>query len=287
VFFSVIVPVFNRDPTASLRSVQAQTFRDFECIVVDDGSSNGETIRAAVEALADARFRYVRRENGGGGAARNTGIDQAKGEFIAFLDSDDLWLPQKLEQDGQRASDGVVLFSQVGMVRDGRLCEFRPPRGPRPDEVISEYLVLRGGWTPTSTLVMPSSAISRFSEYARFGQDTDIALRLAAECFTFEMLPRSFVAVDDTESDARTSRSEDWTRAAVWLYSVRHLMTDRAFQAYKGWHIARLAAQGGKRWVGFRLFLQGALAMPPKLALKAVAQVLIPRSIYKRSVTAV
>jgi glycosyltransferase involved in cell wall biosynthesis len=283
--FSVVVPVFNRDPSECLRSVRAQTFSDFECLVVDDGSANGAEIEAAVEAMNDARFRYIRQENGGGGSARNAGIEAAFGRFIAFLDSDDEWLPAKLGQDSQHARDGVVLFSQVRMVRNGREGELRPPRGPRPGEDISEYLILRGGWTQTSTLVVPASATSRFSTYNRFGQDTDIALKLAAEGLAFEMLPQSLVFVDDTERAGRVSRSDDWTRAAVWLYSVRDLMTERAFRAYKGWHVARIAAQSGKRWVGFRLYLQGVQAMPPRLAVKAMVQILVPRRVYRLSLT--
>ena len=66
--FSVVVPCFNRAVSIGpvLQSVVAQTFADFECIVVDDGSSDGEVLAAAVADLADARFRYVRRDNGGG-----------------------------------------------------------------------------------------------------------------------------------------------------------------------------------------------------------------------------
>jgi glycosyltransferase involved in cell wall biosynthesis len=95
---SVIIPLFNKAPYVqrALDSVTAQTFTDFELIVVDDGSTDeGPRI---VEAYNDPRIRLVKQENAGPGAARNRGIADARGEFIAFLDADDEWFPDYLEQ---------------------------------------------------------------------------------------------------------------------------------------------------------------------------------------------
>jgi len=95
---SVIVPVFNRANVLSraLRSALAQTFTDFEIVIVDDGST--EDIPAVVAEFADARISIVRHVNNlGPAAARNSGIRAARGTYIAFLDSDDEWLPEKLE----------------------------------------------------------------------------------------------------------------------------------------------------------------------------------------------
>jgi glycosyltransferase involved in cell wall biosynthesis len=93
---SVIIPFHDRlDWTRqAIASVIGQTYQDFEIIVVDDGSA--EDHRASIEKL-DTRIRYIRQEQRGAGAARNAGIKIAAGEFIAFLDSDDLFLPEKLE----------------------------------------------------------------------------------------------------------------------------------------------------------------------------------------------
>jgi glycosyltransferase involved in cell wall biosynthesis len=96
---SVIIPSYNRGYciAACLRSVLEQGFSDFEIIVVDDAS--GDDTQAQVAAVADARIRYLAHPtNRGGAVARNTGINVARGEFIAFLDSDDSWLPGKLEK---------------------------------------------------------------------------------------------------------------------------------------------------------------------------------------------
>lgn len=95
---SVVVPAYDEPVflTDALRSVGAQTWTDFECIVVDDGSPRDLRPAAEAAGLGD-RLRFVRQPNAGGGAARNHGIALARGDWIAFLDHDDRWLPQKLE----------------------------------------------------------------------------------------------------------------------------------------------------------------------------------------------
>ena len=91
---SVVIPTFNRKRflVQALESVQGQTFTDFEIIVVDDGSSDGTGERIA----GFAGVRVIRQENRGVSSARNAGIASSSGELIAFLDSDDLWKPEKL-----------------------------------------------------------------------------------------------------------------------------------------------------------------------------------------------
>src|SRR5688572_21606588 len=92
--FSVIIPTFNRAGLlpATLATVHSQTFRDFEVIVVDDGSSDGtrEYLRTV------GSIRVIEQDHRGAGAARNAGAARATGDYLAFLDSDDLWLPWTL-----------------------------------------------------------------------------------------------------------------------------------------------------------------------------------------------
>jgi glycosyltransferase involved in cell wall biosynthesis len=100
---SVVIPTFNRarQVQAALLSVLAQTYREFEAIVIDDGSTD-ETGRAIQEVIrsqenGEEQIRYFFQPNQGQSAARNKGTDEARGEWVAFLDSDDVWLPEKLE----------------------------------------------------------------------------------------------------------------------------------------------------------------------------------------------
>jgi glycosyltransferase involved in cell wall biosynthesis len=98
-FFSVIIPVYNKEPylNRALCSVASQTFSDYEVLAVCDPSTDNSL--AVVESFPDARIRVIRRaEPGAGGyAARNLGIKEAQGVWLAFLDADDQWLPQHLE----------------------------------------------------------------------------------------------------------------------------------------------------------------------------------------------
>lgn len=100
---SVVIPTYNRvqQTIAAIESVLAQTYSHFEIIVVDDGStdSSGEAIERFLRQGTNGRHQlfFLRQPNQGASAARNTGIAKARGEYIAFLDSDDYWLPEKLE----------------------------------------------------------------------------------------------------------------------------------------------------------------------------------------------
>ncbi len=92
---SVVVPSYNRAHCIlkTLDSIFAQTFTDYEVVIIDDGSTDNTS--AVLEPVKD-RIRYIQQKNGGLANARNRGIQEARGEWIAFLDSDDLWLPEKL-----------------------------------------------------------------------------------------------------------------------------------------------------------------------------------------------
>jgi hypothetical protein len=145
---SVIIPLFNKELwiRRTLDSVAKQSFGDFEVLVVDDGSSDGGA--HIVANYGEGRFRLITQQNAGPGAARNRGIREAKGEFLAFLDADDEWLPNHVE-NGVRILDnlgeGVAAVSSgyieypVGLSREPmwrgrgitggpfRLCPNTPP----------------------------------------------------------------------------------------------------------------------------------------------------------------
>lgn len=95
--FSVIIPIYNKADTirAAVESVFSQTFYDFEIVVVDDGSTDEP--ENVLSDLIGEKLRLIHQENGGVSVARNTGIANAKGQYVCFLDGDDLWKPHHLE----------------------------------------------------------------------------------------------------------------------------------------------------------------------------------------------
>lgn len=120
---SVIIPTFNRESflPSAIDSVLSQTFQDLELIVVDDGSVDGT--QALIQEISDSRFKSFQQANKGVSAARNLGIGHASGRWIAFLDSDDRWMPQKLQEQlralGSRPEFRAVYTDEI-WIRRGR-----------------------------------------------------------------------------------------------------------------------------------------------------------------------
>ncbi len=115
---TVVIPCYNaqRWIRETLKSVLAQTYRNLEILVVDDGSRDEGAVIVEAMAQSDPRIRLIRQENSGVGGARNTGINQAKGEYIAPLDADDLWHPEKVEKQVRRYLELKEAGLPVGMV---------------------------------------------------------------------------------------------------------------------------------------------------------------------------
>lgn len=114
-FFSVVIPLYNKEKSiaSTVESVLNQTFQDFEIVVVDDGSTDRSA--AVVSSVPDGRIRLIRKENGGVSSARNVGFRNAKYDYVAFLDADDLWEKTYLEEIARLIND----FPQCGIYGTG------------------------------------------------------------------------------------------------------------------------------------------------------------------------
>ena len=130
---SVIIPTYNRAHLVgrAIQSVLNQTYQDFEIIVVDDGST--DNTEEVVKSFYDKRIRYIRhKENKGGGAARNTGIKAAHGEYIAFQDSDDEWFPEKIEKQAKifenTPPEAGVVYSDMWRITENKKEYFHSPK---------------------------------------------------------------------------------------------------------------------------------------------------------------
>jgi len=179
-----------------------QTYQDFEIIVVDDGST--DNTEEVVKSFNDPRIRYIRHEqNRGGSAARNTGIRAARGEYIAFLDSDDEWLPihlhRKLELLEETVADGLIgsYYVVSGARWSKRLCRPKPPAMP-----MAEYILSRTGDARTSTMMFRRAAIIQilFDETLQKHQDWDLAIRFERD-FKLAVDPVATVVLYDDSPD--------------------------------------------------------------------------------------
>lgn len=199
---SVIIPFFNRSHTIErcLISVQKQTLSDFECLIIDDGSYPNEAIdlERITSGLKDERFRIISlRTNRGGGAARNAGIEQAKGEYVAFLDSDDEWLPSKLEKQLEFSLEqGLPFISCQSYVHHASGIGVLPTH-PLRTERISDYLFCKNGWLQTSSFFLNREALGsiRFDEALPRHQDYDFLLELENIGVTSSLLMEPLVIV--------------------------------------------------------------------------------------------
>lgn len=184
---SAIILTYNRAHMVAeaIDSVLNQTFRDFELIVVDNYSS--DNTESVVKSYADKRIRYFKHQNNGFiGVNRNYGIKKSRGEYIAFLDDDDLWLPEKLEKQVELLDSNKELglvYSDIYLIdSNGNLREhtyfyrIKPFRG----EVFNE--LLQGNFIPLSTVVIRQGVLDEVGGFnLRFiiAQDYDLWLRIA------------------------------------------------------------------------------------------------------------
>lgn len=182
---SVIIPAYNAAPYISetLDSIFAQTFADYEVVIVNDGSPDTIELEGALEPYLN-RIVYLKQENRGAGAARNAGLMAARGEFIAFLDADDLWLPDYLKEQIKFIREGnydfvyadALLFGQSPLA--GRtFMQIAPSHG----EVTFQSLISAQCNVITSGVVARRQLIldvGMFDEQLRNSQDFELWVRL-------------------------------------------------------------------------------------------------------------
>lgn len=169
-FFSVIVPSYNRARMlrSALETVRWQDCPDWECFVVDDGSTDA-TAAVLDACAADARFRVIRSpKNEGMNASRNKALREARGRFVTFLDSDDLWLPGRLSAFRARAERGPeagFLFSNAWLLRFDRIVGllFDPAREV-PEGVVPGHYAIGEGRLPyvTTNVAIRRDAFERW-----------------------------------------------------------------------------------------------------------------------------
>jgi glycosyltransferase involved in cell wall biosynthesis len=215
------MPTFNRQAMLDLavESVRAQTLNEFELLVIDDASTDGTAEMLAKKARADQRIRIMRlATNGGCNAARNMGISQARGRYFAFLDDDDIFLPERLERTVtklEKTPELEVIFSHFGFIDlQGRALPWRHKFLPigettTPGEQVFPMLYCDWGWIPTSTLTVRAERLATlaYPESRRSDNDAVFHAQLAASGASFAQLACTLALVRRDPSYASMSRN--------------------------------------------------------------------------------
>lgn len=285
-FFSVVIPVYDRATTlrAAIRSVLAQREQDFEIIVVDDGSHDNPA--EVVQAMGDGRVSLFRQENRGGGAARNAGIARAGGQFIAFLDSDDEFLPHHLERMRRLLDQSSDLAAYAPVLVDRGLGRqfVKPPRGLGKNEHMADFLLCDRGFVPTSTLVVPAGYARRirYDETLSYAQDTDFAIRLFLAGCKFAMADEPGAIWHDTSDPSRVSTGARSVQIDRWFERLRPDIPDSSYFGGRGWLLAKSMA-ATNRVAALKLYLSAVTraCYRPRLAATVFLQIFLPKRLYR------
>ncbi|MDR6904649.1 glycosyltransferase involved in cell wall biosynthesis [Agromyces sp. 3263] len=217
---SIVLPVRNRPATvgAAIESVLAQTYPDWELIVVDDGSTDTTPDVVARYTAGDPRITLLRASAGGVSASRNIGLRAARGRYVAFLDSDNRWLPELLGASvaALERGDAVAVHSVVEMTDDEGIHRYLALDGGRED------LLHGGNFVDLNTLVARRESIDRiggFDESLRRWVDYDLVIRLS-EIGRLELLPFVGVAYTASMDTGRISTVEvtGWEQRSLTKY---------------------------------------------------------------------
>lgn len=203
---SIVIPTYNRAGLVAraVHSVLLQSYDDFEVIIVDDASTDNTPDLINALQGTDPRIRYIRHEiNRGAQVARNTGIHAARGKYVAFLDSDNEWFPEKLHKQMELFSNtdnalGAVYCAYHKVSDAGNILNAYIPRyrGSVYKQALAEWI------TDTSTLVVRKDVLEKihgFNEDIRTYQEWELCIRLARGC-EFDFVPECLSLYHDHTS---------------------------------------------------------------------------------------
>lgn len=265
---SVVIPTRNRPKIVSraVKSALAQTLATIEVIVVVDGH-DGETANV-LSQITDSRLKVIELSiNVGPSGARNAGVNAAKGTWIAFLDDDDEWLPQKLQLQLGLAQHSkfkfpVVSSRLIALTPKGEL--IWPRRLLNCTESLSDYLFARNslfdgeGFIHTSTFFTKKELLVKvpFNTNKYKHEDWEWLLEVnKLEDVGFEFVPEPTAYWYSDIGRPRLSNSGNWQYSLEWIRSVKHLVTPKAYSSFIMTVVSH-EASSKKDWSAFSLLLR-------------------------------
>jgi glycosyltransferase involved in cell wall biosynthesis len=244
---SAVIPTRGRPDflTGAVRSVLRQSWPKIEVVVVVDGPD--PATEARLETIHDSRLRILYLERPCGGSdARNAGVRAARGQWIAFLDDDDEWLPEKIERQMQVAVAMTEWFPVVScrvIAQSPLVSRVLPPRTYEAPQPVGDYLFCReglrdsGGLLQTSTLLAPRELLLAvpFQSGLAMHQDWDWTIRVTAhQGVGLRMLSQPLAVWRVEDNRTSVGRAPDWKASLAWIRRTRPLISPRAFS----WFIA-------------------------------------------------
>ena len=289
---SVVIPAFNAATNIgqTLNSVLAQTYQEFEVIVVDDGSSDATTAVVEKFVTKDARFQLVRQSNAGVGAARNTAIRKARGKYIAPLDADDYWFPEKLEKQvacaEQRGNEAGLVYCWYAVLDEhGRLSNGHPQTA---EGRLRHAFILRNivgnGSVPlfrTAALEEVGLYLTRIEQSGAQGcEDWDLYIRIA-ERFSIHVAPQYLLAYRQDGSSMSVNAETMAASFAVVMSRARKRNFDLPSSIFR-WSAGNFysyLAQNSFHWGHYDRCLRYL-----KKAVHADPALLLTTGVYRRSI---
>lgn len=233
--FSVVIPLYNKELsiTNTVQSVLDQTYQNFEIVIINDGSTDSSI--KAVEAINDNRIRLIHQENQGVSAARNRGIKEAKFEWIAFLDGDDLWEPNHLEEITKMMNlyPEEKVFVTSFVYSDNRPM-FKHPRAT-PIFKIENYFkeAMKENLMWTSIVVARRNCLEEvglFNISLTRGEDLDLWARIAKNFFIIKST--NATAIYRVEAENRTGLITHLNKTYVYYLDLKSATTDDELKYY-------------------------------------------------------
>lgn len=232
---SIIVPVYKVENYLSqcVDSILNQTFADWECILVDDGSPDGSGVICDEYAQKDARIHVIHKENRGVSAARNTGLSAAQSEYIYFIDSDDYVEREALELLLSKAKQSEADIMVHGIVNDYiyKHSSTAVKYVSLPEKDYSTILEMADRWGllkgPVNKLFKNSIIINkslRFDESISYGEDTKFTFEYLVHCHSIAFVPRHLYHYCFRNKDSLTSKDypfDFWIKTAEMLRDIR------------------------------------------------------------------
>lgn len=259
---SVIVPTLGRPEMVmrAVSSVLAQSYAPLEVVVVIDGPDE-ETARA-LRQFKDTRIKVLMlKENVGGAEGRNIGVREARGEWVAFLDDDDAWMPEKLTKQMELAATMQARYPVVStrvLVRGPKSSRVLPRRLYRSGSDMSEYLFCRyrfsygDGLLQTSTLLAKRSLLLQapFSFALKRHQDWDWLLKVSRRSdVAIAMLPDVLTVMQVEAAGGSVSRSLDWEFSLAWARQNRQFISRKAYSFFVVTECVPRALKSGVSWI--------------------------------------